>query len=233
LRRGILNMLTILQSFVFFPAKSHLRAFKFKPETLVIIILLAIGSQRKSAAIDSTFVCADFQITSVINILPDNIYPTWITVPAPEMNSLPQTTPQTSVFRRRRTMRRQQQLGLGGNIFGPTLSVASAYMQYSFIRTAQIEVGLDLSTVYGGFNFYPRVITQNENLSPYMGLMIGYSMGRNKQVEGIYAYMPVGIRYVTPDDLYICLEIAATTAHNVRSAPLFLGLKMGFLIKKN
>jgi hypothetical protein len=225
-------MLTILQSFVFFPAKSHLRAFKFKPETLVIIILLAIGSQRKSAAIDSTFVCADFHINSVINILPDNISPTWFDVPAPEINSLPQTTPQTSVFRRRSTMRRQQQLGLGGNIFGPTLSIASAYMQYSFIKTAQIEAGLDLATVYAGFNFYPRVITQYEFLSPYMGLMIGYSdPERNKTVKGIYAYMPVGIRFVTPDNWYVCLEVAATTAHNVRSAPLFLGLKMGFLFK--
>ncbi len=226
-------MLTILQSIVFFPTKSRDKAFLFIQETLVIVIFLTFGSPVKSAAIDSTFASKDFYINSDMLTLYDNIYPSWFPVSLTEISSEPQTTPQTSVFRRRRTMRRQQQLGLGGNIFGPTLSVASAYMQYSFIRTAQIEAGLDLSTVYGGFNFYPRVITQNENLSPYMGLMIGYSMGRNKQVEGIYAYMPVGIRYLTPDDLYICLEIAATTAHNVRSAPLFLGLKMGFLIKKN
>ena len=225
-------MLTILQSFVFFPEKSRNRTFIFKPETLVIVILLTIGGHRKSAAIDSTFFSADFLNNSVKTILSDNICPACITVPGPEIISLPQTTPQTSVFRRRRTMNRQQQLGIGGNILGPTLGIASAYMQYSFIKTAQIEAGLDLATVYAGFNFYPRVITLNENLSPYMGLMIGYSdPERNKTVKGIYAYMPVGFRIITPDDWYVCIEVAATTAHNVRSAPLFLGLKMGFLFK--
>lgn len=232
--RGILIMGTKLQSFAFFTPPHPVRAFKFKLETLIVAILLTIGGHGKLAASDSVFVSKDFRMNSDINILVDNISHTWFPVSFHEINSLPQTTLQTSVFRRRRTMLRQQQLGLGGNILGPTLSIASAYLQYSFIKTAQIEAGLDLATVYAGFNFYPRVIRQNENLSPYMGLMIGYSdPDRNKLVKGIYAYMPVGLRFVTPDDWYICLEIAATTAHNVRTSPLFLGLKMGFLFKKN
>ncbi len=228
-----MNMLTILQTFVFFPAKSRDRPFKLILETLVIAILLTIGGHSKSAESDSAFVRNDFHYDSAIQILTANFNHTWVPASVPEINMLPRTTPQTSVFRRRRTMSRQQQLGIGGNIFGPTLSAASAYIQYSFIESAQLEAGLDLSTLYAGFNFYPRVITQNKNLSPYMGLMIGYSDPEsNKTAKGIYAYMPVGLRLVTPEDWYVCLEIAATTAHNVRTAPLFLGLKMGFLFNK-
>jgi len=226
-------MWTILLSFAFFTAKPPFRSFRFNLKTLITVILLTIGSHGKLAASDSVSVSNDFHIHSTINTLADHIYLTGVPVSMHERNSLPQKTLQTSVFHRRRTMSRQQQLGIGGNILGPTLSLASVYLQYSFIKTAQIEAGLDLATAYAGFNFYPRVINQNENLSPYMGLMIGYSdPERNKLVKGIYAYMPVGLRFVTPDDWYVCLEVAATTAHSVRSAPLFLGLKMGFLFKK-
>jgi hypothetical protein len=43
--------------------------------------------------------------------------------------------------------------------------------------------------------------------------------------------MPVGIRFTTPDDWYVCAEISATTASSVRTAPLFLGIKLGYLFK--
>ena len=148
--------------------------------------------------------------------------------------NIPQPRQTTSVFRRRRTKLQSREMGIGGNLFGPTLNFASAYLQYSFSRALQAESGLDLSTVYAGFNLYPRLVQQFEGLSPYMGLMVGYSDPDNlSTATGIYAYMPVGLRYVTTNDWYICLEFAATTADNVRSSPLYLGLKMGFLFKRN
>lgn len=141
--------------------------------------------------------------------------------------------PQNSVLRRRRTIVREQAFGVGGNLLGPTLGYASAYLQYSYGRVIQMEAGLDLSTVYTGLNLYPHVFNRIEELSPYMGLMIGYSDPLKQNIaKGIYAYMPVGMRYVTSDDWYICFEIAATTASTVQTAPLFLGIKLGYLFKR-
>ena len=147
---------------------------------------------------------------------------------------IPQPRQTTSVFRRKRTNVREHEFGIGGNVLGATMNYASAYLQYSLSRVLQVEGGLDLSTVYAGFNLFPKVIEKIEGLSPYMGLMIGYSDPDNlKTANGIYAYMPVGIRYLTADNWYICLELAATTADNVRSSPLFVGVKLGFLFKRD
>jgi len=140
---------------------------------------------------------------------------------------------QNSVLRRRRSMLREQALGVGANLLGPTMGYASAYLQYSYGRVFQAEAGIDLSTVYTGINLYPQVFYRLEELSPYMGLMIGYSDPiKQNIVKGIYAYMPVGMRYLTTDDWYVCIEIAATTASTVKTAPLFLGIKLGYLFKR-
>lgn len=145
----------------------------------------------------------------------------------------PQPRQTTSVFRRKRTKVGEGEFGIGGNVLGPTLNYASACLQYSFSRALQAEAGLDLSSVYAGFNLFPRVILRTEGLAPYMGLMIGYSDPDNrKTANGVYAYMPVGIRFLTTGQWYICAELAATTADNVRSSPLFLGLKLGLLFKR-
>lgn len=138
-----------------------------------------------------------------------------------------------NLLRRRRPMMRDQALGVGANLLGPTLGYASAYLQYSIGRVVQAEAGLDLSAVYAGINLYPHVFNRIEELSPYMGLMIGYSDPLRQNIaQGIYAYMPVGMRYVTSDNWYVCVEIAGTTASNIRTAPLFLGIKLGYLFKR-
>lgn len=138
-----------------------------------------------------------------------------------------------SLLRRRRSMIRHQALGVGANLLGPTLGYASAYLQYSFGRVVQAEAGLDISTVYTGLNLYPHVFNRIEELSPYMGLMVGYSDPLKQNiVKGVYAYMPVGVRFITPDDWYVCAELAATTASKVGTAPLFFGIKLGYLFKR-
>jgi hypothetical protein len=146
--------------------------------------------------------------------------------------SSPQNSNQTSVFRRRRSLLRNQSLGIGANLLGPTMGYTSVFLQYSPGEVVQTEVGADLSTVYGGITLYPKIEGKIEDLSPYMSLMIGYSdPARKNTAKGIYAYMPVGLRYITQDDWYISFEIAATTASTVKTAPLFMGVKLGYLFK--
>lgn len=152
--------------------------------------------------------------------------------PLPAM--LPQSGNQRSILRRRRTMRREQFLGIGGNLLGPTLGYASVFLQYAPGKVIQAETGADMTTVYGGLSLYPKVNSRVEGLGPYMGLMLGYSDPNQKNLaKGIYAYMPIGIRYVTIDDWYVSFEVAATTASSVRSAPLFMGIKLGYLFRLN
>jgi hypothetical protein len=203
--------------------------------TVAALLLCMFLSQPKILANDSLlhFTCtvevlSDATITE--NPLPYSPESHIIEIPAGN----PQPRQTTSVFRRKRTKVGERELGIGGNVLGPTMNYASAYLQYSFSRVLQAESGLDLSTVYAGFNLFPRIIEQIEGLSPYMGLMIGYSDPDNlKTANGIYAYMPVGIRYVTRADWYMCLEFAATTADNVRSSPFFLGVKLGLLFRRD
>lgn len=150
----------------------------------------------------------------------------------PGENLLADQANQTSVLRRRRTLIRYQSIGIGANLLGATLGYASVYLQYSVGKVVEFESGADLATVYGGMKLYPEILARLEELRPYMGLMIGYSdPSRNNAAKGIYAYMPVGIRYLTQDDWYLCAELAATTASSVRTAPLFLGIKVGYLFK--
>ncbi|MFZ5431094.1 MAG: hypothetical protein ACOZDD_12740 [Bacteroidota bacterium] len=144
----------------------------------------------------------------------------------------PQNSNQTSVFRRKRSMLRNQAMGIGANLLGPTMGYTSVFLQYSPGEVVQTEIGADLTTVYGGITLYPKIPGRIEGLSPYMGLMIGYSDPARKNIaKGIYAYMPVGLRYVTQDDWYVSIEMAATTASTVKTAPLFMGVKLGYLFK--
>jgi hypothetical protein len=198
---------------------------------LVYILVFFPGLQTSKASETSSEVgqtgfetstgCFSGDITNVCNCV-------LLTLENMAFSSAQQATP----FRRKRTVRPAQAFGIGGNLLGPTLGFASVYMQYSYGQMLQAEAGIDLSTVYGGLNIYPPLPLSVEGLSPYMGLMIGYSdPARQNLARGIYAYMPVGFRYVTPDDWYICVEFAATTSSNIKTSPLFLGIKLGYLFK--
>jgi hypothetical protein len=146
--------------------------------------------------------------------------------------TLPGIAPQPMPLRRKRSMRAEKALGTGINMLGPSMNYGSAYLQYSVGRVFQAEAGIDLSTVYGGICLYPMHTSKIQGLAPYMGLMIGYADSTAKILnEGIYAYMPVGMRYLAPDRWFMSFELAATTSHNIRTGPLFAGLKLGYLFR--
>lgn len=205
---------------------------KVFPVSMVIFMVLTLSNKNSVWANDSlfnqnnlTYIINGDEVAVEINnnhFLPENF------IPSASYTS----AQQNSVLRRRRSMVREQALGVGANLLGPTLGYASAFLQYSYGRVIQAEAGLDLSTVYTGINLYPHVLNRYEELSPYMGLMIGYSDPLKQNIaKGIYAYMPIGMRYITADDWYLCIEIAATTASSVQTAPLFIGIKLGYLFK--
>lgn len=202
---------------------------KVLPVSLVIFLALALSEINGVWANDSLIVQNNVNFHQ-----PAEGYTTDLFLPESPIPYVSYTaSQQNSVFRRRRTMVREQAFGVGANLLGPTLGYASAYLQYSYGHVIQAEAGLDLSTVYAGINLYPHVFGRIEELSPYMGLMIGYSDPLKQNIaKGIYAYMPIGMRYVTADDWYVCIEIAATTASTVQTAPLFLGIKLGYLFKR-
>lgn len=192
---------------------------KVLPVLLVIFMVLALSEINGVWATDS------------LHVRNNVTYHFLLTNPETSMSFV--SSQQNSVLRRRRSMLREQALGIGANLLGPTMGYASAYLQYSYGRVIQAEAGIGLSTVYTGINLYPQVFNRIEELSPYMGLMIGYSDPIKQNIaKGIYAYMPVGLRYLTPDDWYVCIEIAATTASTVKTTPLFLGIKLGYLFKR-
>lgn len=206
---------------------------KVLPVWLVILIVLSLSDINSVWAIDNLFIKSN--MTSFIqgNEIPHEMNSARFLFENHEPLVSYTSFQQNSVFRRRRSMVREQALGVGANLLGPTLGYASAYLQYSYGRVIQAETGIDLSTVYAGINLYPHVFNRFEELSPYMGLMIGYSDPLRQNIaKGIYAYMPIGMRYVTADDWYVCIEIAATTASTVQTAPLFLGIKLGYLFKR-
>ena len=192
---------------------------KVLPVSLVIFMVLALSEINGVWA------------TDILHVRNNVTYHFLLTNPETSMSFV--SSQQNSVLRRRRSMLREQALGIGANLLGPTMGYASAYLQYSYGRVIQAEAGIGLSTVYTGINLYPQVFYRLEELSPYMGLMIGYSDPIKQNIaKGIYAYMPVGMRYLTTDDWYVCIEIAATTASTVKTAPLFLGIKLGYLFKR-
>lgn len=140
---------------------------------------------------------------------------------------------QPLTLRQKRNLRREHFAGLSVNILGPTLGYGSVSMNYSIGSTSQIEAGIDLSTVFAGFNLYPVRLSRAENFSPYMGLMVAY--GRkisSDKKDDIYMYMPVGIRYVNDDNWFFSLEVAATTADHVSSSPFYAGIKLGYLFRQ-
>jgi hypothetical protein len=202
---------------------------KVLPVSLVIFLALALSVINSVWANDSLHVQNKVTYYQSVEGYTTNLF----LLESTELYITYSTSQQNSVLRRRRSMVREQALGVGANLLGPTLGYASAYLQYSYGRVIQMEAGLDLSTVYTGINLYPHIFGRIEELSPYMGLMIGYSDPLKQNIaKGIYAYMPIGLRYITSDDWYVCVEIAATTASTVQTAPLFLGIKLGYLFKR-
>lgn len=210
-------------------------ADKYKVLTglIAILMVLSISDINSVWANDSLFI--QNNVTYIIhgNKPVNEINNKYFLLENHEPSAFYTSSQQNSVIRRRRSMVREQALGVGANLLGPTLGYASTYLQYSYGRVIQAEAGIDLSTVYTGINLYPHVFNRFEELSPYMGLMIGYSDPLKQNIaKGIYAYMPIGMRYVTADDWYVCIEIAATTASTVQTAPLFIGIKLGYLFKR-
>jgi hypothetical protein len=202
---------------------------KVLPVSLVIFLALALSVINSVWANDSLHVQNKVTYYQSVEGYTTNLF----LLESTELYITYSTSQQNSVLRRRRSMVREQALGVGANLLGPTLGYASAYLQYSYGRVIQMEAGLDLSTVYTGINLYPHIFGRIEELSPYMGLMIGYSDPLKQNIaKGIYAYMPIGLRYITSDDWYVCVEIAATTASTLQTAPLFLGIKLGYLFKR-
>lgn len=144
----------------------------------------------------------------------------------------PTDASQPHPLRRRRSLRREKALLVGVNLLGATMNYGSAYLGYALGRVVNLETGIDLSTAYGGISLHPVQFRKIEGLSPYMGLMAGYSgVGSGQQKEEFFMYMPVGVRYLTPDNWHISIEVAATTADNIRTGPLFGGIKLGYYFK--
>lgn len=147
--------------------------------------------------------------------------------------TFPYPARQTLSLRQRRNLRREHYAGLGVNLLGPTLGYGSVCMNYSIGNTSQLEAGIDLSTVYAGFNLFPVRVSRAERLSPYMGLMAAYGRktGTDRK-DDIYMYMPVGIRYLNDDNWFFSFEVAATTADHVSSSPFYAGIKLGYLFRQ-
>ena len=148
------------------------------------------------------------------------------------ISSSPYPSGQSLTLRQKRNLRREHFAGLSVNIFGPTLGYGSVSMNYSIGSTSQIEAGIDLSTVYAGFNLYPIRLNRAETFAPYMGLMVAY--GRkisSENKDDIFMYMPVGIRYLNDDNWFFSVEVAATTADHVSSSPFYTGIKLGYLFR--
>lgn len=145
---------------------------------------------------------------------------------------IPTQVIQPNPLRRKRNLRKEKALLVGFNLLGATMNYGSAYLGYALGRVVNLETGLDLTTAYGGVSLHPIQFRRIEGLSPYMGLMAGYAgIGDGPLEEEFYMYMPVGVRYLTPDNWHISLEIAATTADNIRTGPLYGGIKLGYYFK--
>lgn len=147
--------------------------------------------------------------------------------------AIPDLTKQSLTLRRKRNLRREHFAGLSFNLLGPTLGYGSVSMNYSIGNTSQFEAGIDLSTVYAGFNLYPVQINRGGNFAPYMGLMVAYGRKISSEKEDdIYMYMPVGVRYLNDDNWFFSVEVAATTADHVSSSPFYAGIKLGYLFRQ-
>lgn len=145
---------------------------------------------------------------------------------------LPTEAAQPNPLRRKRNLRNEKALLVGFNLLGATMNYGSAFLGYALGRVVNLETGIDLTTAYGGISLHPIQFRRIEGLSPYMGLMAGYAgIGGGVLEEEFYMYMPVGVRYLTPDNWHISMEIAATTADNIRTGPLYGGIKLGYYFK--
>lgn len=145
---------------------------------------------------------------------------------------IPSDVSQPHPLRRRRSLRREKALIVGANLLGATMNYGSAFFGYAIGKVVNLEAGIDLTTAYGGISLHPIQFRRIEGLSPYMGLMAGYKgSGNGQKAEELYMYMPIGVRYITPDNWHISIEVAATTADNIRTGPLYGGIKLGYYFK--
>ncbi|HAX95713.1 MAG TPA: hypothetical protein DCY35_04215 [Prolixibacteraceae bacterium] len=192
--------------------------------TLAIWLIPMMGSGSQNSPSNNPRACWPNTINSTSDVYGKVAFTSFLDFPTEVIQPNP--------LRRKRNFRKEKALLVGFNLLGATMNYGSAYLGYALGRVVNLETGLDLTTAYGGVSLHPIQFRRVEGLSPYMGLMAGYAgIGDGPLEEEFYMYMPVGVRYLTPDNWHISIEIAATTADNIHTGPLYGGIKLGYYFK--